>query len=555
MVKIKSKTLERNVQTKVLNHLGLVAGMNKEIGIGSLIDSQIPSESPDKILSTGTAIEALILNGLGYVNKRLYLVSHFFKNKPVDKLLGVSYLNPEHLNDDALGRALDAVYAYGVSELYTLISGATINLLSEQYGLSIQSGHLDNTSFHLHGKEKSLDLADGQVLEITYGNSKDHRPDLVQIGLQLICEHHSRIPLMMKVLSGNQEEGKSYGNFVEQHVEQLQQDYGVKTMVVDSKLYNQKNLALLEDNKSLVWLTRVPHTIKAVKEALTLIDQAQFRPLEGYEDYTYQTICNTYGEVKQRWFILYSHKKQERDLEQFCRRVQKQKLKEHKAYKKLSKQEFDDADKAMQAAQLFCKKLKYNNLECIEVLKKHYYQGVGKPKKGQPPKKTVYRIEANLVLDQNVLEVEKSRLGYFILATNELEQAKMSAAKALTDYKNQSSTERGFRFLKDPNIVASSLFVQKPQRMMAMVMIMTLCLLVYSALEFKTRFLLKQQDLTFDNQIGKPVQNPSMKWIFESFEGIHVLYQYNQMPLVLNLEPQHKLILDLLGPSYWHFYT
>jgi transposase len=529
--------------------------MCKEIGIGSLIDSQLGSESPDKILSTGKAIEGLLLNGLGYVNKRLYLVSHFFKNKPVDKLLGVRYLKSDHFNDDALGRALDAVYEYGVSELYSMISVATINLLVREYGLKTESGHLDNTTFHLHGKEKELDVGDGQVIEITYGHSKDHRPDLVQIGLQLISDHKSRIPLMMNVLSGNQEEGKSYGNFVKQHVEQLQQDYGVRTMIVDSKLYNQKNLALLDTNKSLIWVTRVPHTLQAVKEVLRGMDAQQFKPLEGYEDYSYQLICSNYGSVKQRWIVLHSQKKYERDLKQFHKKIEKQKLLEHKAYKKFSTQEFDSLDKALEEAQLFSTKLKYNNLEAIEVLSKNYYQGVGKPKKGQEPHKIGYRIEATLVLDENLLEIEKNQLGYFILATNELDENNMNAQQALTDYKNQSATERGFRFLKDPNIVGSSLFVQKPERMMAMVMIMTLCLLVYSALEFKTRFLLKQQGLTFKNQLGKPIQNPSMKWIFECFEGIHILYQQDQEPIILNLEPQHKLILNLFGSNYWHFYT
>jgi transposase len=74
--------------SKTLDHLGLVAGMCQEIGIAEVINEYCPSESPDQIVSTGKALEAMILNGLGFVNKRLYLIPHFFRDKPIALLLG-----------------------------------------------------------------------------------------------------------------------------------------------------------------------------------------------------------------------------------------------------------------------------------------------------------------------------------------------------------------------------------------------------------------------------------------------------------------------------------
>lgn len=52
----------------------------------------------------------MLLNGLGFVNCALYLMPLFFKDKPVERLLGEG-IEAEHLNEDILGRALDAVYA------------------------------------------------------------------------------------------------------------------------------------------------------------------------------------------------------------------------------------------------------------------------------------------------------------------------------------------------------------------------------------------------------------------------------------------------------------
>ncbi len=63
----------------------------------------------------------MVLNGLGFVNQRLYLVPSFFESKPVDRLIGWGIL-PEHLNDDVLGRALGSLYERGVTELYSIVA-------------------------------------------------------------------------------------------------------------------------------------------------------------------------------------------------------------------------------------------------------------------------------------------------------------------------------------------------------------------------------------------------------------------------------------------------
>jgi transposase len=52
--------------------------------------------------------------------------------------------------------------------------------------------------------------------------------------------------------------------------------------------------------------------------------------------------------------------------------------------------------------------------------------------------------------DTNAMDVEIQRAGRFILATNVLDEQVLSDEDVLTEYKAQQSTERGFRFLKDP---------------------------------------------------------------------------------------------------------
>ncbi len=141
--------------------------------------------------------------------------------------------------------------------------------------------------------------------------------------------------------------------------------------------------------------------------------------------------------------------------------------------------------------------------------------------------------------------------GRFILATNEEDAKGLPAETILSAYKGQAtSVERGFRFLKDPLFFTDSLFLKKPERLMALLMVMGLSLLVYALAEHTVRMELKQQGENIPNQLGKPTQQPTMRRIFQIFEGIDVLllsHQTGTQRLVLNLKPIHHQILNLLG--------
>jgi transposase len=96
--------LDAEYQTERLDHLGIVAGVCREVGIAEWLDERAGESRRD--VSVGTAVVAMILNGLGFANRQLYLIPQFFANKPVEHLLGEG-ITADMLNDDSLGRALD----------------------------------------------------------------------------------------------------------------------------------------------------------------------------------------------------------------------------------------------------------------------------------------------------------------------------------------------------------------------------------------------------------------------------------------------------------------
>ena len=98
-----------------IDNLGLVAGMCDEIGISAMIDQACGNQAKNKNLSFGQCVKCMILNGLGFVGRTLYLYSEYFEDKTIDHLLGIS-IEPEQIDDNVLGQALDKLFSLGVTE-------------------------------------------------------------------------------------------------------------------------------------------------------------------------------------------------------------------------------------------------------------------------------------------------------------------------------------------------------------------------------------------------------------------------------------------------------
>ncbi len=188
-----------------------------------------------------------------------------------------------------------------------------------------------------------------------------------------------------------------------------------------------------------------------------------------------------------------------------------------------------------------------------------HYARRGRPAATDQPTVVGYTLRGDVVVDQAGIETAQRRLGKFIIATNELAAARLPAQAMLAHYMAQGvSVERGFRFLKDPLFFAHSLFLKKPERIMALVMLMGLALLIHALAERLLRQALVAHDETVPDQKGKPTQQPTMRWIFQLFEGIDVLsvWLHERLVLrqVLNLRPVHQQIIRLLGPQVQNCY-
>jgi transposase len=533
-------------RSQVLDHLGLVAGMFDELGIGDVIDQATRQNPEMRDLTVGEAVKAMVLNGLGFINQALYLVPRFFHHKPTYRLISPR-VTPEQLNDDALGRTLDTLYAYGVTELYSLIAVSA----AKRLGLCPTYTHLDTTSFHVDGRYNSDEEPEEQVVHITKGYSRDHRPDLNHVMLELMVEHQAGIPILMAPLSGNSSDPQTFGQVIRAHIDQLHTTYGATYLVADSALYSEDNLDKLAQT-AIKWITRVPATLSAAQAALAQADPQAMAALQ--EGYRYHELTATYGGVEQRWVLIYSEPRQAPAQRTVDKQLRQQSDKEVKAFKKLCSTAFACEADARQALSAFAQGVQATFLTTSTVRAQPRYGKRGRPGRDAQPDQVVYQIEGALASSIPARQALVDQHRCFILATNELDDTQLPPHEVLQGYKGQVQAERGFRFLKDPQFFASSLYLKKPERIMALLMVMTVCLLVYAALEYRIRQELKDHAATFPDQKGKRIQHPTARWVFHYFVGIHVLCQAGQWPIVLNLTEEHQNLLRLLGPPYMRLY-
>ena len=538
---------DQDIEGKVIDHHGLVAATIDRLGLIKKIDKLLPVSKKKGAKTThGQRIAAMILNGLGFVDQRLYMFPEFLENKPVERLLGRG-IKAEDFNDDVLGRALDTIYDYGITRLF---SDLAFSIGIEQ-GLLGKSAHFDTSTLSVHG-EYDLEPSEETSPIPKYGYSKDHRPDLKQMVINLATTGAAGFPIWMEAHSGNASDQKVLKEAAErmQHFTKQLEEAPSFLYVADSAMYE----SCVNKAGSLLWLSRVPER-STVAKAFIEQEEVSWMPLD--DNYKIFVTTTSHFGVKQRWCLVYSQDAHLREVKTLEKKLKKEEALYIQALRRLSNQVFNCKSDALKEAERFTKALKYHTAT-FEVEEVQKYEKKGRPKQGETPHTVGYRLQGTLLLDTLKVDAFKRTKGRFILATNELDSAKLPDREILSLYKEQAKTESGFKFLKDDAFEVSSIYLKKPSRIVALMMVMTLCLMVYSFAQHHLRQSLIQARETLPNQLGKPTQKPTMKRIFKLFEGVQVLtisFEDRTQELVINLKPILKQIVMLFGEKAMEVYS
>jgi transposase len=379
-----------------------------------------------------------------------------------------------------------------------------------------------------------------------HGHSKDHRPDLKQMVINLATTGQSGFPIWMEAHSGNASDKKilyEAAQKMQTFCKQIEQAPSF-LYVADSAMYD----SCLKGGNEMKWLSRVPEQHKIARELLRYHnDELSWTQLD--DDYKICMVQTRYQGVHQRWCIVHSNPAYKRESITLDKRIISIKEEQDKALWHLGNQIFACEADAQTAAQTFEKALKYHAIEWkIQRVMKH--KGKGRPAKGSVSEVCGYQVVGELCRDEHRIELMRRQKGRFILATNELDPEKLPDTTILKEYKEQSKTEKGFRFIKDDTFEVSSIFLKKPERISALMMVMTLCLMVYGFAEYTLRKSLLAANDTLPSQMHKPTQQPTMKWIYRLFHGvalIRIQIEKHTQEIVINLTPTLRKIIQYFG--------
>jgi transposase len=470
----------------------LLAKLMEQMGIVDSINITLGESADEATLDTGTVVAAMIHNLLGEGAVRLYRVSNFFADKPLPLLFPWrAQLDPLQLNDDRAGRALDSLWEAGPQKVFNAVSRRVIG----RYTLDLKVLHGDTTSRSFYG---AYDDQDPAVPQITYGYSKDHRPDLKQI-LFGVGTSRDGVPVVAEVSSGNQSDMTWNTRWVKAVRQQLgfAEDKPL-LYVADSALVTTDNLEALAE-AHIDFASRLPErfglaeqlmeaALAARKDWLAAGTIAEGEKAAKY--HLWETESELSGRIY-RFVVVHSSSLDERRLRALERSAAKEAKMLEEALAEMRRQEFVCAPDAQRAWERFMAKQSsswYKLTAKVEGREERMKRArPGRPRKDEEPQVAmVYRVEAQMERDEQSYQKEQEKCGMFVLISSLRDRKEWSAREILAEYKGQAGVERIFRFIKNPAWVGA-FCLKNPERIAAFGYVVLLAAMVYTLLERQVR--------------------------------------------------------------------
>lgn len=460
----------RIVLTKQVGALPVIAHYLDRLGVAEIIDRACPVRDVAHI-THGQTIAALVANRLTSP-RPLYHVQEWAQHWAVEEVLDI---DPEHLNDDRLGRALDAIFPH-----LEAVKGSVSLAAIQAFGIEAAVFHWDFTTLSFSGAYPEADQAKAGP-KVARGHSKDGRDQdkQVQVGFATVAD--GAVPLHHTVIDGNAAEISQVVGALEALKKIAQRDSFL--LVGDTKLVSTGNL-LAACRAKARFVAPMPAT-EALRQDFLTIPRQQFVPLP-YESEREQRKPegqrSTYLGFEQPWEI-----KDKKTQEVFAlRRLFIISSEEQAACRRSRERQMEKAEQDLLKLQRNAGTRYYPTADRV----REKALAILRQRRVMP----FYRLEAQessgkvtftWTRNPEALSQAEALDGFYVLVTNlPVQEADSTAVLCL--YKGQHRVERRFGDFKGPLSVAP-LFVQDNRRIAALVFVTYLALLVYCLLERQAR--------------------------------------------------------------------
>jgi transposase len=538
----------------ILNHFF------QRMKLQAILQEHLPHEDRRTRIPLARALLVLVHNLL-IAREPLYGLGEWAaRHEP--RQLGLSDEQVLALNDDRVGRCLAAFFSCNRPAFILDL----VRHVIREFKLNLDELHNDSTTVSFFGAYREAaeeKTRQGQATPaITWGHSKDHRPDLKQLLYILTITADGGVPIHYRAASGNVTDDTTHcANW-----DLLCQIVGRSDFlyVADCKLATMENMNYIA-GKHGRFVSVLPRTRKedAAFRARLLQGEIHWQPLWDK--------CDDRGEVIDRFSVaadplatpegyrlwwFYTTRKAEFDLAARGARLQRaeQKLRQLQEKLRSPRARRRERGKLEEAVR---KILEYYDVtEFIKVtINDQQQETYRQRRRGRPGKNTEYvkkvisRLNLDYTIDAEHLARARKSDGIFPLVTNDLQ---LSALAVLHAYKGQPQIEKRFEQLKTDFEVAP-VFLKDVGRIEALLGVYFLVLLVEALLERELRQAMRQQKIESLPLYpeGRPCRRPTARRVIDLFEPIqrHTLEQAGGEPTahITELLPLQRRIMRLLG--------
>jgi len=519
------------IEAYQVQHLPIVKAYADKIGLVEAINQLVPTEMA---IDPGTIVLGMILDTLSG-RSPLYRLAEFFACQDTALLLGKA-IAPGAFDDDTVGRVLDRLYDTGTMKVFT----ACAVRADQVFGFDKRYVHFDTTSVSVYGDylppEDRQEQEQKAPFTMTYGYSKDKRPDLKQFVFSTLCVDRA-IPLWGKPHDGNASD-KTVNNTLLSEIATFLAKHGVAPgayiYVADAALVTADNLAALGDT---LFISRLPATYnecgRLIAEAvahntwdevgvLAHTKPTQHRPATSYK--AYEGEVTLYG-TPYRAVVFHSSAQDKRRQQRLAREIQAS-YSTMQTYAHTAEQQeyFCRADAEAAAAKLRAVPTAYHLMDVTVEERPLYSRGRPSSTKPRAVKAMRYRLKTTVSIQTERLARLKEEAGCFVLLTNVPTAGDVahSARDLLTVYKEQHGTEQNYGFLKDP-VIVNSLFLKKPERIEALGLILLLALLLWRLMERAMRTYVDTTSTPLTGWDKQATERPTSFMMVTKFAGVIVL--------------------------------
>jgi transposase len=521
----------------------VLASVIKDIGVIDMMNARLVPDQ-QAVLTPGEAMAGMMLNGLGFAHRPWSLTPQFFASQPRDRLFHDG-IRAEMFNRFKHGRTLEEAYAYGCD---LLLHELALGVCARD-SIDLRFNHLDTTRCSLSGEY--IPANDEQAMTITHGSSRAHRPDLKLAVLELMVSQDGGIPWVSQRWDGNTSDIGVFQTRTQALLAAFKHAPRPRYLIADSQLYHEDNAIHL---RLLGFITRLPNTIGAVSEAIThALALDSWHRLDAHTRYQRLELCH--DGMAQRWLVVSSQAALGRAEAPLHHTRPREAEASHRQLFHLQAQRFATPEAAHEALTALAKDWTYHQVDSYHPSGHQRYARQGRPTPSLPVKAIAWQIQAHVRPDEAVIGHHKQRHAGLVIGPH-ICASELTDTEGIAAYTRQSRVDGGFRFLNDPLLLVSSLFVKKPCRIQGLLMVMTRALLVDSVAPRQLRQPLAHH-ATVPNHINPPTTSPTLRWVFQLWEGIHrvrVTVQGQVHDLIAGLNDVQINVLRLFGEEVCRLY-